>query len=102
SDGGPLTPGRAAAVLAAAVAEAGALALGKFRTPLRSWTKGYDSPVSEVDIAIDALLRERLTAAAPGVVWLSEESADDPARLKAPAVWIVDPIDGTRAFIEGG
>jgi myo-inositol-1(or 4)-monophosphatase len=88
-------------LLGAAAREAGALALKKFRSSFKSWTKGHNSPVSEVDIAVDALLRERLMAAHPGFGWLSEESVDDPARLARDHVWIVDPIDGTRAFISG-
>jgi myo-inositol-1(or 4)-monophosphatase len=93
---------RAATHLAAAVREAGALALSMFRGPMRNWTKGPSaSPVSDADIAVDQLLREQLTAADGGIAWLSEESADDPARLDARYVWIVDPIDGTRAYIEG-
>jgi myo-inositol-1(or 4)-monophosphatase len=88
--------------LAVAVREAGALALQKFRSPLKSWTKGTGaSPVSEVDIAVDELLHARLTAIDPAVAWLSEESVDNPARLSAPCVWVVDPIDGTRAFLAG-
>jgi myo-inositol-1(or 4)-monophosphatase len=88
-------------LLAAATREAGALALQKFRSPFKSWTKGQNSPVSEVDIAVDALLHERLSGPFPDYGWLSEESADDAARLGKPFVWIVDPIDGTRAFIAG-
>jgi myo-inositol-1(or 4)-monophosphatase len=87
--------------LTRAVEEAGALALAKFRTTFRSWTKGESSPVSEVDMAVNDLLRERLTALAPAYGWLSEETADDPARLTARRVWVVDPIDGTRALISG-
>jgi myo-inositol-1(or 4)-monophosphatase len=88
--------------LAAAVREAGAFALQRFRSPLKSWTKGTGtSPVSEVDIAVDEMLRARLTAIDPTIAWLSEESVDDPARLNAPGVWVVDPIDGTRAFLAG-
>jgi myo-inositol-1(or 4)-monophosphatase len=88
--------------LAAAVREAGALAYSLFGTPLKNWTKGpTSSPVSEADIAVDNLLRERLTGADDGFAWLSEESVDDPARLAARRVWIVDPIDGTRAYIAG-
>ena len=95
-------PARAAERLAASVREAGLLALSMFRTPLRNWTKGpTSSPVSEADIAVDKLLRERLAAEPGAIAWLSEESADDPARLAARYVWIVDPIDGTRAYIEG-
>ncbi len=85
--------------LVAALREAGALALKTFRAPVRSWTKGKNSPVSEADIAVDALLRERL--AAPGLGWLSEETEDDLARLQARRVFIVDPIDGTRAYLAG-
>jgi myo-inositol-1(or 4)-monophosphatase len=92
----------AAALLAGAVRDAGALALTFFGTQLRQWTKGETlSPVSEADIAVDRLLRERLTGASPGYGWLSEETEDDPARLDAGNVWIVDPIDGTRAFLAG-
>ena len=87
--------------LTTAVREAGALALGKFGVPIRKWIKGESSPVCEADIEVDQLLRERLSQAAPGYGWLSEESADDAARLAARRVWIVDPIDGTRGFLNG-
>jgi myo-inositol-1(or 4)-monophosphatase len=91
----------AAKYLAACVREAGLLALSMFGTPLKSWTKGASSPVSEADIAVDSLLRERLGGAGAGIGWLSEESADDPARLALRLTWIVDPIDGTRGYIAG-
>jgi myo-inositol-1(or 4)-monophosphatase len=88
--------------LAVAVREAGALAHSLFGTSLKNWTKGpTSSPVSEADIAVDKLLHERLTGTADGFAWLSEESVDDPKRLAARHVWIVDPIDGTRAYIAG-
>jgi myo-inositol-1(or 4)-monophosphatase len=91
-----------AARLEAAVREAGSLARSMFGTPLKTWTKGPTaSPVSEADIAVDNLLRERLAPGNDGIAWLSEESVDDPARLSARHVWIVDPIDGTRAYIAG-
>jgi myo-inositol-1(or 4)-monophosphatase len=89
-------------LLAGAVREAGAIALGKFGKPFKSWTKGSgSSPVSEVDIAVDGFLRERLGSHDRRYGWLSEETADDPARLDAKRIWIVDPIDGTRGFIAG-
>ena len=87
--------------LADAVRDAGALALSMFGTPVRTWTKGQGSPVSAADIAVDELLRARLGALAPDIAWLSEESDDDPARTTARRVWVVDPIDGTRAFLAG-
>jgi myo-inositol-1(or 4)-monophosphatase len=86
--------------LAAAVQEAGAIARRFFRGPLKQWTKGQgDSPVTEADIAANDLLHKHLVEAGDG--WLSEESENDPARLDAQRVWVVDPIDGTRAFIAG-
>jgi myo-inositol-1(or 4)-monophosphatase len=94
-------PARAAQRLASSVREAGALALSMFGAPLKNWTKGASSPVCEADIAVDKLLRERLSATDSSIGWLSEESVDDPARLTARFVWIVDPIDGTRAYIAG-
>jgi len=83
------------------VREAGALALSLFRTELKYWTKGVSSPVSEADIAVNDLMDARLRAATPDYGWLSEESADDEARLSRRLVWIVDPIDGTRGYLAG-
>ena len=65
-----------------------------------SWIKGASSPVSEADLAVDALLRERLLAIRDAG-WLSEETEDDPARFQRAEVWVVDPIDGTRAYLAG-
>ena len=93
---------RAAAQLNAAVRDAGKLALSMFGKPIKQWTKGpSSSPVSDADIAVDVLLRERLTGSRNGVAWLSEETGDDAGRLTARYVWVVDPIDGTRAYIAG-
>ena len=86
--------------LALAVREAGAVALRTFRRDPTSWIKGASSPVSEADIAVDALLRERLLSIRDAG-WLSEETEDDPARLRREEVWVVDPIDGTRAYLAG-
>ncbi|EGP10008.1 3'(2'),5'-bisphosphate nucleotidase CysQ [Afipia clevelandensis] len=91
---------RDAALLDDVVREAGALALGLFRTDLKSWIKGKSSPVSEADIAVNDLIETRLRAATPDYGWLSEESADDTSRLGKQLTWIVDPIDGTRAYLE--
>ena len=90
-----------AAALETAVREAGALAASTFQTSLKNWTKSGGSPVTEADIAVDNFLRERLTSLAPDSGWLSEESVDDLARLHAPRIWVVDPIDGTRAYLSG-
>jgi myo-inositol-1(or 4)-monophosphatase len=92
---------RDAALLTDTVRQAGALALSLFRTELKSWTKGASSPVSEADIRVNDLIESRLRSATPEYGWLSEESADDEARLGKRVVWIVDPIDGTRAYLAG-
>ena len=57
--------------------------------------------MTEADLAVDRLLHERLRAARPDYGWMSEESPDDAARLEARRVFILDPIDGTRAFAAG-
>jgi len=86
-------------LLAAAVREAGALALTTFRCSPKQWRKGASSVVCEADIAVDDFLRGRLAGSGHGYAWLSEETEDDPARLNANTVWIVDPIDGTRSYL---
>ena len=89
------------AALEAAVREAGALAARSFQTTVKSWDKTGGSPVSEVDMAVDKFLRDRLMRLAPDCGWLSEETEDDLIRLDSPRMWIVDPIDGTRAYLTG-
>jgi len=59
---------------------------------------GHD-PVTEADRALDAVLRKELLREGEG--WLSEESVDDPIRLQRSRVWVVDPLDGTREFVQG-
>jgi myo-inositol-1(or 4)-monophosphatase len=89
------------ALLIETVRAAGALALSMFRTEVRNWTKGASSPVSEADIATNDLIEQKLRSATPDYGWLSEESTDDSGRLRRQRVWIVDPIDGTRAYLAG-
>jgi myo-inositol-1(or 4)-monophosphatase len=91
----------AMARMAASVRDAGALALSMFGRPIHNWTKLESSPVSDADIAVDRLLHERLANDGSPIAWLSEESVDDLSRLQARYLWIVDPIDGTRAYLAG-
>lgn len=84
-----------------AVAAAGELALRHFDNGGRSWHKGPGQVVTEADLAVDDLLHNRLREACPDFGWLSEERADDGSRKHCPRVWVVDPIDGTRAFADG-
>jgi myo-inositol-1(or 4)-monophosphatase len=87
--------------LVEAVREAGALALKTFDGPLQRWTKADGSPVTDGDIAVDRLLHRHLAGAVPDAAWLSEERPDDSARLSARRAWVIDPIDGTRAYMGG-
>ena len=83
----------------AAAREAGALAMRRWDEGFDTWEKSPGHPVCAVDLEVDRLLRDRLSAIDPAAGWLSEETADDAARLACRRVWVVDPIDGTRDYI---
>jgi len=87
--------------LAVVLREAGDIALTSSKKPIKHWTKSGDSPVSEADIAVNDFLVAQLPSLMPQAGWLSEETEDDLARTSSGAVWVVDPIDGTRAYIAG-
>lgn len=90
--------------LAAIVREAGRIAHSLWPGTghaVKAWNKSPGDPVSEADIAVDRFLKRELGALLPAAAWLSEETVDDPARLQADCLWIVDPIDGTRDFVRG-
>ena len=63
--------------------------------------KGYHNPVTTADNEADDFLKKTLLDARPDYGWLSEETVDSKERLTKKKVWIVDPIDGTRAFVIG-
>ena len=81
---------------------AGEVATPFWRCDPKTWEKDDGAgPVTEADFAVDAALLSHLMAARPDYGWLSEETADSPARLQRKKVFIIDPIDGTRSFIAG-
>ncbi|MFV0359554.1 3'(2'),5'-bisphosphate nucleotidase CysQ [Tropicimonas sp.] len=89
-------------LLTEAAHAAGRIALRHFRAGFSVWEKdGDQGPVTEADLEIDAMLRDMLIAARPDNGWMSEESPDDPDRRHRSRVFVVDPIDGTRAFADG-
>lgn len=88
-------------LMEAAAREAGALTRQHFGRSVKAWSKGAAGPVTEIDLAVDTLLKQRLMGARPDYGWLSEETEDAQARLFRARVWIVDPIDGTQAFLQG-
>ena len=89
----------------AATQEAAALAFHSWRDgavpDTKVWEKSKNNPVSDIDMLVDSLLAGRLRGILPEAAWLSEETVDDPARLDARLLWLVDPIDGTRDYIRG-
>jgi len=89
------------ALLEESVREAGGIARRYFGGDYKKWDKSKGNPVTEADLEVDRFLSEKLRAARPDYGWLSEETEDDAARLSAEATFVVDPIDGTIAFIKG-
>ncbi|WP_084691183.1 3'(2'),5'-bisphosphate nucleotidase CysQ [Sphingomonas sp. SRS2] len=87
--------------VSAVATEVGAMAHASWRGDFKYWDKTPGSPVCDIDLAADALLRERLMAIDPEAGWLSEETADSADRLNCVRVWVVDPIDGTRDYVRG-
>lgn len=86
------------------VREAGRIALERWPGnghALRAWEKSPGNPVCEADLLVDRFLRRELTQLLPAAGWLSEETTDAPERLAGGLIWLVDPIDGTRDFING-
>jgi len=89
------------ALIREVVLKAGAIAKSAFdANDSKQWNKADSSPVTEADIAVNDFLAKTLRSARPGYGWLSEETKDDHSRHACPRSFVVDPIDGTRAFIE--
>lgn len=90
--------------LEAIVREAGRIALAGWPGDghdLDHWEKSPGNPVCAIDLDVDSFLKKELHALLPAAGWLSEETADAPARVHDSLVWLVDPVDGTRDFIGG-
>lgn len=101
----PPDPAELLPAIIAAAQRAGETAMAYFRHGERTsagvQSKAGGSPVTEADHAVDRLLRRELSAMDASAGWLSEETADTPERLGRTRLFIVDPIDGTRAFVMG-
>jgi myo-inositol-1(or 4)-monophosphatase len=95
-------PARDLALLTDAAREAGRIAMRYWRKDPQVWDKGGEhGPVTEADLAVNDMLKAKLLAARRDYGWLSEETPDNSDRLAAETVFIIDPIDGTRAFVAG-
>lgn len=84
----------------AAAREAAAILREHYARDTKSWEKSEDNPVTAADLASDRAIARQLRAAFPKDALLSEETLSDPARLQQRRVWIVDPMDGTKEFIQ--
>ena len=83
-----------------AVREAGDYALSVRQEATKTaWNKGKNDPVTEADIAVNDMLENKLMTARPEYGWLSEETVDEPSNRDKERTWVVDPIDGTRAYM---
>lgn len=90
------------ALVVEAVRGAGAVAQAHFdAADAKVWEKSKNNPVTDADIAVNDHLERELKAARPDYGWLSEETQDDASRHSCPRTFVVDPIDGTRAFLAG-
>lgn len=88
------------ATMRCAAREAGWLAIDfRRRGQTEAWEKAPGHPVTEADLAVNTFLARRLGAARSDYGWLSEETVDDRRNRSPDRVWVVDPIDGTRAFM---
>ncbi len=88
------------ALVERAVREAGEIARRYYGTDYRRWSKSRGEPVTEADLAVDRFLRDVLEEARPDYGWLSEETGRAAARAGGARMFIVDPIDGTTAFLK--
>ena len=84
-----------------AAIEAGKIILSYYKSGYSIKEKGYKNPVTTADYESDNCIKKLLTEARPEYGWLSEETADNDLRIKREKVWVVDPLDGTKEFIEG-
>ncbi|WP_139974547.1 MULTISPECIES: 3'(2'),5'-bisphosphate nucleotidase CysQ [Brucella/Ochrobactrum group] len=89
------------ALIRDAAREAGRIAMRYFGRSPEVWLKDGTSPVSEADLAVDHYLKDVLLKARPEYGWISEETTDERAFVKRNRAFVVDPIDGTRAYIAG-
>ena len=84
-----------------AAREAGTIVMRLFKGKYDVHEKSKNNPVTTADLEANRIIREKVRRAFPGDGWLSEEDQDSSRRLGLSRVWVVDPIDGTREFIEG-
>ncbi len=93
--------GEELAVAEKAAREAGSAVMGLFKGKFDVHEKSKNNPVTTADLEANRIIRDKIKSSFPDDGWLSEEDQDNPERLARSRIWIVDPIDGTKEFIEG-
>ena len=84
-----------------AAIEAGKIISSYYKSVYQIKEKGYKNPVTTADHKSDECLKKLLIGPRPQYGWLSEETLDNDLRITKERVWVVDPLDGTKEFIEG-
>ena len=84
-----------------AARQAGVAVMGLFRGKFDVREKSKNNPVTSADLEANRIIRDCIQKNFPNDGWLSEEDSDNEDRLALSRVWVVDPIDGTKEFIEG-
>ena len=92
---------RELAIAEQAAQEAGLAVMGLFKGKFDVREKGKNNPVTSADLEANRIIHEKIQKFFRDDGWLSEEDQDNSCRLACPRVWVVDPIDGTKEFIEG-
>jgi len=89
------------AIAGEAARAAGLAVMGLFKGKYDVHEKSRNNPVTTADLEANRIIRERIHRAFPQDGWLSEEDLDNARRLALARIWVIDPIDGTKEFIEG-
>ena len=84
-----------------AAREAGSIVMGMFKGKFDVQEKSKNNPVTTADLEANRKIRDIIQEKFPEDGWISEEDKDSSRRLGLSRIWIVDPIDGTKEFIEG-
>src|SRR5215470_2512 len=84
-----------------AAREAGAIIMSMFRGKFDVQEKSKNNPVTSADLEANRKIQEIIQRKFPADGWLSEEDQDSSHRLGLSRIWVIDPIDGTKEFIEG-
>jgi myo-inositol-1(or 4)-monophosphatase len=83
-----------------AARDAGAIIRHWYDREVTVTEKSPDHPLTRADLEANACIRGHVSRAFPDDGWLSEETADSSERLARRRVWVVDPLDGTKEFIQ--